>query len=48
VTLNLLALVVLIQRRARFGAYAKWIGGQVLAALPVVIWTLIIFTTPVV
>ena len=26
--------------------YAKWIGGQFLAALPMVIWTLIVFTTP--
>lgn len=46
VTLNLLALVVLIQRRARFAAYIKWIGGQILAALPIAIWTWIIFTTP--
>ncbi len=46
VTLNLFALVVLLRRRARFAAYAKWIGGQVLAALPIMIWTLIVFTTP--
>jgi 4-amino-4-deoxy-L-arabinose transferase-like glycosyltransferase len=46
VTLNLLAVVVLLQRRAQFAAYARWFGGQLLAALPVVIWTLIIFATP--
>jgi 4-amino-4-deoxy-L-arabinose transferase-like glycosyltransferase len=46
VTLNLLALSVLLQRRARFAAYAKWIGGQVLAASPMAIWTLIVLTTP--
>ena len=46
VTLNLLALIVLIRRRAQFSIYAKWIGGQILAALPIVIWTLIVFTTP--
>ena len=46
VALNLLALIVLLQRRARFSSYAKWIGGQFLAALPIVLWTLIVFTTP--
>jgi 4-amino-4-deoxy-L-arabinose transferase-like glycosyltransferase len=46
VALNLLALIVLIQRRARFSSYAKWMGGQFLAALPTLIWTLIVFTTP--
>jgi 4-amino-4-deoxy-L-arabinose transferase-like glycosyltransferase len=45
-TLNLFALIVLLQRRSRFPTYAKWIGGQFLAALPIVIWTLIVFTTP--
>ena len=39
-------MIVLLQRRARFMRYAKWIGGQFLAALPMVIWTLIVFTTP--
>jgi hypothetical protein len=46
VTLNLFALSVLIRRRARFAAYAKWFSGQILAALPIVVWTLIVFTTP--
>ncbi|CAG0934588.1 hypothetical protein TFLX_03562 [Thermoflexales bacterium] len=45
-TLNLFVLFVLLRRRARFVTYAKWIGGQVLAALPLMIWTLIVFTTP--
>ncbi len=46
VTLNLFALIVLLQRRAKLASYARWIGGQFLAALPMVIWTLIVFTTP--
>ena len=46
VTLNLLALVVLWRRRARLARYAKGIGAQALAALPMVLWTLIVFTTP--
>jgi hypothetical protein len=46
VTLNLFALIVLIRRRARFAAYTKWIGGQILAGLPVVVWTLIVLATP--
>jgi uncharacterized membrane protein len=46
VTLNLFAVIVLLRRRARFVAYAKWIGGQILAALPIVVWTLIVLTTP--
>jgi 4-amino-4-deoxy-L-arabinose transferase-like glycosyltransferase len=46
VVLNALALIVLLQRRARFSSYANWIGGQFLAALPIVIWTMIVFTTP--
>ena len=45
-TLNLFGLIVLFRRRARFSSYAKWIGGQILAALPMVIWALIVFTTP--
>jgi uncharacterized membrane protein len=46
VAFNLVALIVLLRRRARFSSYAKWIGGQLLAALPIVLWTLIVFTTP--
>ncbi|HTP06783.1 MAG TPA: glycosyltransferase family 39 protein [Anaerolineae bacterium] len=46
ITLNLFALLVLLKDRARPAAYAKWIGGQILAALPIAIWTLIVFTTP--
>ena len=45
-TLNLFALVVLVRRRAQFSGYARWIGGQMLVALPIVIWTLFVFTTP--
>ncbi len=44
--LNFFALIILLRRRARFTAYARWIGGQILAALPMLIWTLIVFTTP--
>ena len=46
ITLNLFAVIGLLKRRARWSTYAKWIGGQALAALPIVIWTLIVFTTP--
>ncbi len=46
VTLNLFALSVLIRRHATFATYAKWIGGQILAALPALVWTLVVFTTP--
>jgi 4-amino-4-deoxy-L-arabinose transferase-like glycosyltransferase len=46
ITLNLFALIVLLKRRARFTNYARWIGGQMLAALPIVIWTLIVLATP--
>jgi mannosyltransferase len=45
-TLNLFAFVILFRRHVKFSAYARWIGGQVLAALPVLIWTMIVFTTP--
>ena len=45
-TLNLFVLIMLLQRRARFSNYARWISGQFLAALPIAIWTLIVFTTP--
>jgi 4-amino-4-deoxy-L-arabinose transferase-like glycosyltransferase len=35
---NLLALANLFYHRARRGEYARWLGGQLLAALPVVMW----------
>lgn len=35
---NLLALANLIYHQARANDYARWLGGQVLAALPVVLW----------
>ena len=40
--LNLLALINLLYRRARLAAYARWAGGQMLAALPVVIWVAVL------
>jgi uncharacterized membrane protein len=46
VTLNLFAVIVLLRRHAKLAAYAKWIGGQIVAALPIVVWALIVFTTP--
>ncbi len=46
VALNLCAFIVLIRRRARMGSYARWIGEQVIAAAPIVIWTVIVFSTP--
>jgi 4-amino-4-deoxy-L-arabinose transferase-like glycosyltransferase len=46
VALNLFALVILIRQRARFLNYVTWIGGQILAAVPMVVWTLIVFATP--
>jgi hypothetical protein len=46
ITLNLFAVSVLLKRHAGLIMYAKWIGGQVLAALPIAIWTLIVFATP--
>lgn len=45
-TLNLFAFAILFRQHAKFSAYAKWIGGQVLAALPVLIWTTVVFATP--
>jgi hypothetical protein len=45
-TLNLFAFVILFQQHAKFSAYAHWIGGQVFAALPVLIWATVVFATP--
>jgi 4-amino-4-deoxy-L-arabinose transferase-like glycosyltransferase len=39
---NLMALVNLIYHRAQRGEYARWLGGQALAALPVVGWVLLV------
>jgi 4-amino-4-deoxy-L-arabinose transferase-like glycosyltransferase len=35
---NLIALANLLYHRARRGDYARWLGGQLLAAVPVVVW----------
>jgi 4-amino-4-deoxy-L-arabinose transferase-like glycosyltransferase len=39
---NLIALANLIYHRARRSEYARWLGGQMLAALPVMIWVVML------
>jgi hypothetical protein len=39
---NLMALANLFHHRARLGEYARWLGGQLLAALPVVMWVAVL------
>ena len=45
-TINFFVLIVLLRKRANLVAYLKWIGGQVLAALPMIMWVLIVASTP--
>jgi 4-amino-4-deoxy-L-arabinose transferase-like glycosyltransferase len=44
--LNLFIFVDLLHRKVPLNSYLKWIGGQVLAAMPLIIWTLIVAATP--
>ncbi len=46
IAFNILALVVWLRRRAKPRQVVQWFGGQLLAALPLLIWTLSIFATP--
>ncbi len=44
--LNLFALLMLWRCHAKFTGYARWIGGQVLAALPLAVWLALVVSTP--
>ncbi len=44
--LNLLALGYLIRQRASFAQIMRWLMGQLIAALPLLVWTLWVFSTP--
>ena len=44
--LNLLALADFFQKRASIPDYARWLIGQLAAALPLIVWTLWVFTAP--
>lgn len=44
--LNLLALGYLIRQRASFAQIVRWLMGQLIAALPLLVWTLWVFSTP--
>jgi 4-amino-4-deoxy-L-arabinose transferase-like glycosyltransferase len=46
VALNLFLLIDLIRHTADRRAWLKWIVGQAIACLPILIWTAIIFSTP--
>ncbi len=44
--LNVFVLNALFRRRANWREYLKWLGGQALAALPMVVWVIVVASTP--
>ncbi len=45
-TLNLLVIGFFLRKRVRLPAYARWLIGQLIAALPLIVWTMWVFSTP--
>jgi hypothetical protein len=44
--LNLFIFVDLLRRKVPLNSYLSWIGGQTLAVMPLIVWTLLVASTP--